>query len=195
MVHRAEAKGDGAALCRIAFLNVMDGYSGGEIVLKRLIEGIDRGVFDPVVFTRESRFVKMLKCDGCRVVTIPRQYQLKLRRGPGALFSILGNFLVSGKYVRDMKYRYRVDIIHSNSLTSSIYFAFWAKLFGVGFVAHNHLIREGKIYSVLYRYIGWCSDRVVCVSEAVKRCWLEAGVPEDKLTVVYNGLPDDFFQH
>ena len=192
MVQKVNAK---AALTRIAFVNVMDGYSGGEIVLKRLIEGLDPKLFEPVVYTRETKFVEMLRCDRCSVVIIPRQYQLRLRRGPSAFFAAMKNFFVSGRYVWEMKHDKKVDIIHSNSLTSSIYFAFWAKLFGVGFVAHNHLIRRGKLYTILYRYIGACSDSVVCVSEAVKRCWLEAGVAEEKIKVVYNGLPDDFFQH
>ncbi len=183
------------SICRIAFVNVMDGYSGGEIVLKRLIEGLDPKLFEPVVYTRETKFVEMLRCDRCSVVIIPRQYQLRLRRGPNAFFAAMKNFFVSGRYVWDMKYDKKIDIIHSNSLTSSIYFAFWAKLFGLGFVAHNHLIRRGKVYTILYRYIGTCSDKVVCVSEAVKCCWVEAGVAKEKLTVIYNGLPDDFFQH
>ncbi|WP_457599142.1 glycosyltransferase family 4 protein, partial [Hydrogenimonas sp.] len=86
-----------------------------------------------------------------------------------------------------------VDIVHSNSLTSSIYFVFWCKCFGLKFVAHNHLIRSGTIYKMVYRYIALFADEIICVSEAVKKNWINEGVPAKKLTVVYNGLPDDFF--
>ena len=186
-------KTDSEKKITIAFVNVMDGYSGGEVVLKRLIEGLDPKLFEPVVYTKKTKFVKMLKCDRCTVVLMPQQYQLRQRRDMYAFFNAMKNFFVSGRYVWDMKYNKKVDIIHSNSLTSSIYFALWAKVFRIKFVAHNHLIRSGKLYSILYKYITICSDKVICVSEAVKKCWIDAGVPKEKLTVVYNGLPDDFF--
>ncbi len=177
---------------KVAFLNVMDGYSGGEIVLKRLIEGLDEQKFEKVLYTRRTKLVDVLKNSSCRIEIISEQYQMKKKRGPGALLMALGLFGVSLKYLLRMK-KEGVRIVHSNSLTSSIYFAFWAKLFGLRFVAHNHLVRRGRVYKILYRYIYFCSERVVCVSEAVKQCWLEEGVPEKKLVVIYNGVPDDFF--
>jgi hypothetical protein len=179
--------------CKIAFINVMDGYSGGEIVLQRLIESLDERVFEPIVYTKETRFAKAMRDYGLSPVIISHQYQLRCQRGIKAVWQALKIFVVSGRFTYDMRFNRKVRIVHSNSLTSSIYFAFWAKVFRLKFVAHNHLIRRGKVYKMLYRYIYFCSERVVCVSEAVKQCWLEEGVPEKKLVVIYNGVPDDFF--
>ncbi len=187
------SKDDSLKRCCIAFINVMDSYSGGEIVLQRLIRGLDKSKFDVVVYTKKTKFVETLECSEVEVKMLDTQYQLKTQRGIGAFFRAVKNFLISGKYMYRMKFFDKVDIVHSNSLTSSIYFAFWAKLLGVNFIAHNHLIRRGFVYKILYRYINFCSNIVICVSEAVKKNWLLEGVPDKKLTVVYNGLPSDFF--
>ncbi|WP_456450175.1 glycosyltransferase family 4 protein [Hydrogenimonas sp.] len=177
---------------KIAFVNVMDGYSGGEIVLKRLIEGLNDEEFEKVLFTRPTRMVDSVDLSRCHIISICEQYQLKRKRGFLAIIKASRLFFSSAKYLLQMK-REGIDIVHSNSLTSSIYFAFWAKLFGLRFVAHNHIVRRGAIYRILYQYINFCSKKVICVSLAVKKCWLEEGVSERKLVVIHNGVPDDFF--
>ena len=178
----------------VAFVNVMDGYSGGEIVLKRLIEGLDNGEFEKILYTRATPLAEYVDKKSCAIRVIKHQYQLRKRRGLPALFKAAKLFVVSLGYAIEMK-RNGVEIVHSNSLTSSIYFAGWSKLLGMKFVAHNHLIRSGLVYKVLYKYIELCSDRIICVSEAVKRCWVDHGVLPAKIEVIYNGLPDDFFKY
>ena len=178
---------------KIVYINVMDAYSGGEIVLQRLIRGLDKNLFDIIVYTKNTKFVETLNCNECTIVVFNTQYQMKLKRGISILVQVFKNLLISGKYMYDIKYKYNVDIVHSNTLTSSIYFAIWAKIFRVKFISHNHIIRTGTIYNIVYKYISFCSSKIICVSEAVKENWLLAGVPKDKLLVVYSGLPNDFF--
>jgi len=185
-------KGYALSSCRIAFLNVMDGFSGGEIVLKRIIEGLDDEKFEKLVYTRRTKFFEEIKKTVEKTIPIEEVYQLRTVRGFKGAIKALSLFFVSAKYAYHMKSN-SIDIVHSNSLTSSLYFAFWAKIFGLKFIAYNHLIRRGWIYKIIYKYIYFYSDRVVCVSEAVKKCWIDEGIPEKKIVVVYNGLPDDFF--
>ena len=114
------------------------------------------------------------------------------RSGIKAIFKVFRLFIYSGKYVYDMK-RKKIDIIHSNSLTSNIYFAFWAKLLNIKFIAHSHEIREGIVFKILHKYIGICAKKIICVSNAVKQNWVSHGVNENKIEVIYNGVSDDFF--
>jgi glycosyltransferase involved in cell wall biosynthesis len=120
------------------------------------------------------------------------QYQMKLQRGLKALLKALKLFVISGKKVYNMK-KEKINLIHSNSLTSNIYFAFWAKLFGIKFIAHSHEIREGFIFKLLHKYIALCSDKIIVVSNAVKKNWIDHGINEKLIEVVYNGVDDDFF--
>lgn len=177
----------------ICYVNVMDNYSGGEIVLQRLIRGLDKNLFDIIIYTKNTKFVNTLNCKKCKVVVIRTQYQMKLKRGFIALIQAIKNFIVSAKYIYELKYKYKVDIVHSNSLTSNIYFAIWAKILNMKFVAHSHEIKEGLLYYLLHRYIGFCSHKIITVSNAVKDNWVSHGVNKEKVTTVYNGLDSDFF--
>ncbi len=177
---------------KIAYINVMDAYSGGEIVLQRLIKNLDKSKFEIYVYTKNTKFVETLNCKECKMISFDTQYQLKNQRGIKALFKVLKLFFVSLKYVYDMKQK-KIDIIHSNSLTSNIYFAIWAKVFNIKFIAHSHEIREGFIFTLLHKYIALCSDKVVVVSNAVKNNWVYHGVNPNKIEVIYNGVSNDFF--
>jgi len=177
----------------ICYINVMDNYSGGEIVLQRLIRGLDKNLFDTIVYTKNTKFVDTLNCKECKVIVFDTQYQMKLKRGFMALIQAIKNFIVSAKYMYELKYKYKVDIAHSNSLTSNIYFAIWAKIFNIKFIAHSHEIRDGLVYNILHRYIGFCSHKIITVSNTVKDNWMSHGVNKEKIVTVYNGLNSDFF--
>jgi len=177
---------------KIAYINIMEGYSGGEIVLQRLIRGINRDKFSIYVYSTPTKFIDTLKCNECNTTIINTQYQLKMERGIKAFVKVIKLFVMSGKYIYEMKQK-QILIIHSNSLTSNIYFSFWAKIFGIKFIAHSHEIREGIIFTLLHKYICFCSDKIICVSDAVKNNWLSHNVNKKKLTVVYNGVSNDFF--
>lgn len=178
---------------KLAFVNVMDSYSGGEIVLQRLIRNLDKKQFDIVVYTKDTKFVETLNCEACEVVAFNTQYQMRLKRGVGSLLQAIKNLFVSGKYMYQLKYKHEVDLVHSNSLTSNIYFAVWAKIFRVKFIAHSHEIRDGVLFKIIHKYIEFCSNKIITVSNAVKDNWLEHGVDKNKIITVYNGLDSDFF--
>ena len=177
---------------KICYINVMDGYSGGEIVLQRLIDGLEKSKFTVLIYTKNSKFVDKLSDSECQVIAFNTQYQLCQKRNVSALLAVIKNFIISGYYIYQIKFIHRADIIHSNSLTSNIYFAIWAKLFHINFIAHSHEIREGIIFKLLHKYIAICSDKIITVSNAVKANWLSHGVKENQVITVYNGVNNDF---
>lgn len=177
----------------IVYINVMDGYSGGEIVLQRLIRALDKQRFDVTVYTTRTKFVETLECPECKVVIMDRHFQLQKKRGIWATFQAIGNFWYAGKCSALIKFSEKADIVHSNSMISNLYFAFWTRIFFLKLIAHSHEIKEGLLFKLIHRYVGGCASQVIAVSNAVKSNWLGHGVNEQKITVVYNGLPDDFF--
>ena len=177
---------------KVAYINVMSGFGGGEIVLQRIIKKLNKNKFYVQVYSVKTKFIETLDCPECEIFIIDEEYQLKKQRNIKALFKIIRLFLKSGIFVFKMK-KDKTDIIHSNTLVSNIYFSFWAKLFRIKFVAHSHEIKEGLLFRILHKYIGFCSDKIICVSEAVKENWVKHGVSPKKLEVIYNGVDDDFF--
>ena len=138
---------------KIVYINVMDSYSGGEIVLQRLIRNLDKNKFDIIIYTKNTKFLETLDCIECTVISFDTQYQMKLKRGIGAGLHAIKNLFISGKYMYDIKFKHRANLVHSNSLTSNIYFAIWAKLFNLKFIAHSHEIRYGLFFKIIHKYI------------------------------------------
>jgi glycosyltransferase involved in cell wall biosynthesis len=118
---------------------------------------------------------------------------MRFQRGLLGIVYALKNFFVSLKYILEIKFIHKADIIHSNTILSNIYFAIWAKIFNIKFIAHSHEIRNGFLFKILHKYIIWCSNKVITVSDAVRDNWLSHGVDEKKIITIYNGLDNDFF--
>jgi len=79
-----------------------------------------------------------------------------------------------------------IDLIHTHLSTASLLGAFAAKLARIPSIAHVH----GLNSATCYRY----GNRVIAVSEAVKRFLCAQGLDEEKVQVVYNGIDLDAFQ-
>jgi glycosyltransferase involved in cell wall biosynthesis len=180
-------------MIKIAFLNVMDCYSGGEIVLRRLILSLDPKEYQKFIYSLETQFIEDFQQKPVHIRPITHKFQLGTRRNFMELFKIINNFIIAYRLCRIMKKIDNIDLIHSNGMVSNVYFAPFAKFLDIPFVAHSHEIRYGFFYKVLHYFIAFFSNHIICVSEAVRKNWLSHGVREKKLSVIYNGLPDDFF--
>jgi glycosyltransferase involved in cell wall biosynthesis len=95
---------------------------------------------------------------------------------------------------KDLLIRLRPDIVHVHAGAS------WEGHGGV-WAARNaavpHVLRTEHLPYLITekwqqdQYAGFLDwvDAIICVSEGVRRTYVEAGVPEDKLRVVLNGIP------
>lgn len=73
-----------------------------------------------------------------------------------------------------------IDVVHTHLSTASLLVAFAARLAGRPSVAHVH----GLNTATCFRY----SNRVIAVSEAVKRHLVAQGLPDGRIRVVHNGV-------
>lgn len=74
----------------------------------------------------------------------------------------------------------RIDVVHTHLSTASLLGAFAARLAGKPSVAHVH----GMNSATCFKY----STKVIAVSEAVKKHLCAQGLPENRVTVVHNGV-------
>ena len=81
------------------------------------------------------------------------------------------------------------DVVHTHASLSA---RIASRIEGVPTINTRHCI-EGKkrgIKRLIYRFINnMLSDTVIAVSKAVYKNLLEDGIPEDKLRLIYNGVP------
>lgn len=105
------------------------------------------------------------------------------------------NFFLSVKLYLRLRSQYKIRLVYSNSFTN--YFSIWvSKMFGVPHIQH---IREfgdldfgwnfdfGRERTIEYATKN--SEKLICISEAVRDNFVKFSDPE-KLLVVYNGLPE-----
>ncbi len=157
--------------------------AGAQRHLAALLKRIDRGRFSPrlVCLSREGHLTEEIRSLDVpvTVLDVKRIYDLTGIRG---LFRL----------VRILK-RERIDVLHAYLFSENILGALAARLAGTRIVLTSRRdtgrLREGKRRHFLaYRLTNRWVDRVVCVSDAVKRVVLEKekAAPE-KVTTIPNG--------
>ncbi|MEK7167867.1 MAG: glycosyltransferase family 4 protein [Patescibacteria group bacterium] len=96
------------------------------------------------------------------------------------------------------------DVVHLNSSKAGIVGSIAARLSKhkakVVFTCHGWVFNEDlgflkkKIYLFLEKFTGRFKDKIVCLTELDKKTALEKGlVPEEKLSVIYNGISEIHF--
>jgi glycosyltransferase involved in cell wall biosynthesis len=91
----------------------------------------------------------------------------------------------------------RPDIVHANSSKAGLVATIAARLAGVQqiiFTAHGWAFNESRpkwqklIFALFHIVTVWCSDEVICVSEAVKQDAQWMPFAKGKFTVIHNGI-------
>jgi glycosyltransferase involved in cell wall biosynthesis len=89
-----------------------------------------------------------------------------------------------------------IDLIHSNSSVIS-FGAFLSKRTGISHIWHIREFGDADFhirYSIrnMAQYISANASRVIVVSDAVKKHWVQKGLAEEKVTRIYDGVSDKF---
>ena len=169
---------------------------GGEYSIYLLIKNLRRDIFETIVFyAHENEIIKKLREDGIQVVNIPLSkritsvYRDRIKKSPVSLF-IYVRYLIAGIFeiVRHLK-KYKVDILHPHDNLSKIIGGLAAKISGVKVVAHCHdLLKESLIEKVLILYQLLFLDRIIAVSENVRRQFKVRGKIPAKVQTIYNAI-------
>jgi glycosyltransferase involved in cell wall biosynthesis len=89
------------------------------------------------------------------------------------------------------------DIVHTHLFGADVFGIIAARLAGVKKVVsteHNINYSEGRKKSMIKNWAYSLADRIVAVSEAVKKYLLKAGNKKNKIEVIYNGTDPDRFK-
>ncbi len=172
---------------RVLFVSNMKGFSGGEIVLERLIQ--HNQAIESLVILPEGAFARRLSQRGIRVH--PTQHIQKLSRGSKkvALLTLLRNVVLGNREVLRLAKHQRIDVVVANGFGLFVYCAL-AKLFRtqVVLIHHHPVLTPGTSDFKLSKYVAMMLNAIVCVSDAVKTSYRRAGAPDAKLITIRNGL-------
>jgi glycosyltransferase involved in cell wall biosynthesis len=180
---------------RILFVHAPpDLYGASRSLLRLSSRLVSDGHEVMVILPDEGTLASELKASGVSVQLCPNLaiVSRKLLAGLGAPFQFLRNVVSSTVQLRRFVVDFKPDILHTNIsliLTSGIV----AKLVRRPHVWHMREVFAdfGKLLPVLQWVIWALSDRIVCVSDAVKSQFHPR--IQKKCVVIHNGFPKDEF--
>ena len=161
-------------------------FGGANLSLFHIIKRLDRSLYEPVVVCPSwASLGEELECLGVEVEMVPMQPAGRVRGVPKLLVACVPAIRQLQRIMRERE----IDLVHVNT-SANICGAIAARLLGLPVVWHvREMMWRRFIRWVIFRLVLTCSTKVICVSEAVKQAVLAgAKVPDDKFSVIYNGV-------
>ncbi len=175
----------------IYFVNVMRNHGGGEVVLYRIMRGLMLN-YEIYLVSVNSKLQCLAVNGGYLSIDLKRPFTMYGLKFHKKIILVFINFIKSIKAAIELKEK-EATIVHLNGFLASLYFAWILKLLGIKVVVHFHDLRNGYITKFLKILICFFSDVVIVVSEAVASDLNNLFIKQSKIHVIYNGIPNDFF--
>ncbi|GEM_PF-1049778 len=175
----------------VLFVHPYNWTSGPDSVLLSLVRFINRSKFNCFCLLPTPRELSdTLQGYGARVEycselgVIPRTYN------PLELMDYFFGLFRTVRFIKQMVQKYEIDIIHTGEI------AFWgggltSRICGIPSIYHCQgltIVSPRFVGLLNAKIINKLADRIICVSHAVSEALSNVGVPESKLSVVYNGV-------
>ena len=170
---------------QLRVLHIIGGgeFGGAERHILNLCASLDpRKAAITVVCLFEEPFARMAKETGVNVLVVPMRHKLDL----GTLTRLT-----------DVIKRNRPDLVHTHGVRANLLGRLAAKMAGVNKIVttvHSLLVRDYPDFwsrlanSWTERLTRGLTDHFIAVSQGLKNALVEDGMPENKITVIYNGL-------
>lgn len=180
---------------RIIFLSNMKNYSGGELVMERLVLQL-KHLHSCTIVTPEGLFAA--RCRENKIDVYIEDGITKMQRDDKRVgyFSFAFNTFRAVRSIAKYVRKESVDLIVANSFGVSFYAVLLKAITGRKTVwIHHHPIftpvdRDRKKAKLIAGF----TDKIICVSNALKRSLILCNVPASKIEVIYNGLDLNIFK-
>ncbi len=161
---------------KIIFIEDHKEIGGGQMNLLALLKALPRDICQPVLLCPEGRLQREAEALGLPVRTLVMPVLKNLN---------LLAYWRSVKVIRDIILREQADIVHTNSLKSNLIGGVAAKLEHKPLLWHVRVIFRHPLLDTISFLM---ANRVILVSEAVRRRFLWFLRKNRKIKVVYNGI-------
>ncbi len=158
----------GADPRRVLYLHTTSEVGGSDVSLVRLVEGLDRSRFHPIVaLPSDGPLVRRLEAAGADVVILPAMKKLTRRRGAVYLTGFALNYPVAVGRLAGFVRRREVDLVHTNTI-HNLYGVAAARLTRRPHVWHiREIVWQFGFLRRLEVHLTRLADRVVVTSDAV----------------------------
>jgi glycosyltransferase involved in cell wall biosynthesis len=170
----------------ILFVDHSTCFGGANRVLSLFIDQL--GTFGEPIFVcpDNSPLVSFYRNKGIRVITTKMPWFMKTANISTMLSYPLA-LLRFTSFLKSLIIKERVALIHANTFIAALYCSLPARLTGTPLAWHMHdIIDAGLVNNMFIRYAAWGADRIICVSEAVRKCLIHFGVQTMKCRLIHN---------
>lgn len=182
-------------MVRILYVYTHTIHGGGETYLLRILDGIDKARFSPLVAIskRNERLAGELASRGLPFVALP-DINLRWEHKVVKALVQMPNFIVLNAMIGWIILRQRIAVVHAGMFYSALFSVIPAKLFGRKFIWVALTEPDITRYPALTKMLLSLSDRTVSVCKYFAELAERARMPgAKKIQVIYTGLTADRF--
>ncbi|MBU0478058.1 glycosyltransferase family 4 protein [bacterium] len=158
----------------ILHINTECGWRGGEVQMTYLMNGLrDRNHENVVSVQPNSVLVRKVINNNFRVCPVVMRGELDFKAIRGICRVITDE---------------RIDIVHAHTSHAHTIGAVAAKIKKIPFVVTRRVdfgVARNVFSNIKYNYL---TNKIIAISNAIKNILINAGVPQDKINVVYSGI-------
>jgi len=180
----------------ILFLHPNSEIGGSDVSLLRVVEGLDRARFRPVLaLPADGPLVGRFAAAGCTVEIVREMRKLTSRRGYGYLAWYLVRYPSAVTAIARLVKRHQIDLIHTNTIHN---------LYGVGAAWLTGLPHVWHVQEIVWQSRGLRrlevalarggADRIIVLSAAIAAMLAEGGAPPERLRTIPNCVDLDEFR-
>lgn len=190
---------------RILFIDHHAELGGGEIALLEIIKNLDRDRFHPLALLGDEGPLRdeLRKLNVEAIVDKLPDYFRQLDRDPEKR-NKPSSFIKSAfrlpffiKNIKSVITEKNINIVYINSIKSSLYGIPAAKQTKCRIIWHLHDCLNRDFYSLLVIplivFLTNMADKIICVSDTVKKYFIKAGGNPKKAVIIYNGIDTERF--
>ncbi len=178
----------------ILYISGTSEIGGADIVLLDLIKKIDKKEFAPfVILPKHGPFVNDFIAAGA-IVIFQRVSTIFRMRRVIEFINYFTYFIPNIIKITNIIRKNRIKLVHSNS---SVVFsgAFAARLCRIPHLWHVREIffKAGWISKAVLKVVSTFSDKIICISDAVKNTFPEKISKKEYIKVIYDGVDENIF--
>jgi glycosyltransferase involved in cell wall biosynthesis len=189
----------GAKMKRILYVEDIGKIGGAEKILYILLSNLNKERYHPVVvFGSEGPLVKAIKDLGIECHTIKmkemRKIEITLKKitiyNPVPILLNICQFVVLiVKLVSFFKKNGKFDLVHTNTIQSQLCASIATKLLGMKLLWHEHNIQPPGFRRRIITFLAnILPDKIIAVSNAVRKSYLPYIRHPEKIITVHNGI-------
>ncbi|MCD6284238.1 glycosyltransferase family 4 protein [bacterium] len=182
-------------MIKILYIDTHNTFGGGQTMLLRLLEALDKSNFFPMVICSENnqKLIQNLKNLSIEFIPIKTKILVLENKIFKAILQ-LPNFIKMNIKIAQIIKKNNPDIIHVNLFYSALFSIIPAKLHKKPFIWIIQTLSDLLRYKTLTKFLIRLSDKTILTCRDFTRMAKENGFDTRKLKVIYTGLKIDEFQ-